>query len=127
MERHEDAVFALSKLNLDDIEKTIHEAYHQEDPGRPPRSPLGIFKALIAKRLRQIPSDRGLYRRLWNDSTLRMICDIEEREKPYPPSPFTRFQSRVGSEKLDRNIGGPPLSEQRMELYSGISSGLLSV
>jgi hypothetical protein len=32
MERHEDAVFALSKLNHDDIEKTIHEAYHQADP-----------------------------------------------------------------------------------------------
>ena len=45
MERHEDAVFALSKLNLDNIEKTIQEAYHQEGPGRPPRSPLGIFKA----------------------------------------------------------------------------------
>jgi transposase len=82
MERHEDAVFALSKLNLDDIEKTIQEAYHQEGPGRPPRSPLGIFKALLAKRLRQIPSDRELYRRLWNDPLLRMICDIEEREKP---------------------------------------------
>ncbi len=45
MERHEDAVFALSKLNLDNIEKTIQEAYHQEGPGRPPRSPLGIARA----------------------------------------------------------------------------------
>ena len=71
MERHEDAVFALSKLNLDNIEKTIQEAYHQEGPGRPPRNPLGIFKALMTKRLRQIPSDRELYRRLWNDPTLR--------------------------------------------------------
>jgi len=60
MERHEDAVFALSKLNLDNIEKTIHEAYHQKGPGRPPRSPLGIFKALMAKRLRQIPSARAV-------------------------------------------------------------------
>ena len=58
MERHEDAVFALSKLNLDNIEKTIQEAYHQEGPGRPPRSPRGIFKALMTKRLRQIPNDR---------------------------------------------------------------------
>jgi len=32
MERHEDAVFALSKLNLDNIEKTIHIAYHQAGP-----------------------------------------------------------------------------------------------
>ncbi len=106
MERHEDAVFALSKLNLDDIEKTIQEAYHQEGPGRPPRSPLDIFKALMTKRLRQIPSDRELYRRLWNDPTLRMICDIEEREKPYHPSQLTRFRSRVGPERLERIIAG---------------------
>jgi transposase len=106
MERHEDAVFALSKLNLYDIEKTIHTAYHQEGPGRPPRNPLGIFKALMTKRLRQIPSDRELYRRLWNDPLLRMICDIEEREKPYHPSQLTRFRSRVGPEKLERIIAG---------------------
>ncbi len=104
MERHEDAVFALSKLNLDDIEKTLQEAYHQEGPGRPPRSPLGIFKALMTKRLRQIPSDRELYRRLWNDPTLRMICDIEEREKPYHPSQLTRFRTRVGPERLETII-----------------------
>jgi len=106
MERHEDAVFALSKLNLDNIEKTIHEAYHQEGPGRPPRNPLGIFKALMTKRLRQIPSDRELYRRLWNDPTLRMICDIEEREKPYHPSQLTRFRTRVGPERLEGIIAG---------------------
>jgi len=106
MERHEDAVFALSKLNLNDIEKTLQEAYHQEGPGRPPRSPLGIFKALMTKRLRQIPSDRELYRRLWNDPLLRMICDIEEREKPYHPSQLTRFRSRVGPERLETIIAG---------------------
>jgi len=106
MERHEDAVFALSKLNLDDIEKTIQEAYHQEGPGRPPRNPLGIFKALMTKRLRQIPSDRELYRRLWNDPLLRMICDIEEREKPYHPSQLTRFRNRVGTDRLERIIAG---------------------
>jgi transposase len=104
MERHEDTVFTLSKLNLDDIEKTIQEAYHQEGSGRPPRSPLGIFKALITKRLRQIPSDRELYRRLWNDSTLRMICDIEEREKPYHPSQLTKFRTRIGPERLETII-----------------------
>jgi hypothetical protein len=41
MERHEDAVFALSKLNLDNIEKTIQDAYHQKGPGRPTRSAKG--------------------------------------------------------------------------------------
>jgi len=106
MERHEDAVFAPSKLNIDNIEKTIQEAYHQEGPGRPPRNPLGIFKALMTKRLRQIPSDRELYRRLWNDPLLRMICDIENWEKPYHPSQLTRFRSWVGPERLERIIAG---------------------
>jgi len=41
---------------------------------------------LIVKQLRSIPSDRELYRRLWNDEALREICDIEEHEKPYHPS-----------------------------------------
>ena len=76
-------------------------------PGRPPRNPLGIFKALLTKRLRQILSDRELYRRLWNDPTLRMICDIEEREKPYHPSQLTRFRNRVGPERLETIAGEP--------------------
>jgi len=60
----------------------------------------------MVKRLRQIPSDRELYRRLRNDPTLRMICDIEEREKPCHPSQLTRFRSRVGPERLERIIAG---------------------
>ena len=67
---------------------------------------MGIFKALVVKRLRQIPSDRELYRRLWNDSALREICDIEDRERPYHPSQFTRFRSRVGPERLSGIIDG---------------------
>jgi hypothetical protein len=55
MERQANAVFAPSKLNLDNIEKTIHIVYHQKGPGRLLRNPLGIFKALIARRLIQIP------------------------------------------------------------------------
>jgi hypothetical protein len=60
----------------------------------------------MTKRLRQIPSDRELYRRLWNDPTLRIICDIEEREKPYHPSQLTRFRTRVGPKRLERIIAG---------------------
>jgi len=101
MEKHKDVVSILSTLNLDDIEKTISQPYHQIGPGRPPRSPLGIFKALMVKQLRHIPSDRELYRRLWNNENLREICDIEEREKPYHPSQLTRFRDRVGPERLE--------------------------
>ena len=101
MEKHEDVTSILSKLDLDNIEKPISQPYHQTGPGRPPRNPLGIFKALIVKQLRCIPSDRELYRRLWNDEALREICDIDEYEKPYHPSQLTRFRNRVGPERLE--------------------------
>jgi transposase len=100
MEKHEGVTSILSMINLDNIEKTIKETYHQTGAGRPPRSPLGIFKALMIKQLRCIPSDRELYRRLWNDEALRIICDIEEKEKPYHPSQLTRFRNKVGPERL---------------------------
>jgi transposase len=101
MEKREDVASILSKLDLHDIEETLSEPYHTTGPGRPPRNPLGIFKALIVKQLRTIPSDRELYRRLWNDEALREICNIEKHEKPYHPSQLTRFRNRVGPERLE--------------------------
>jgi len=101
MEKREDDASILSKLDLHDIEETISQPYHTAGPGRPPRNPLGIFKALTVKQLRTIPSDRELYRRLWNDEALREICDIEEHEKPYHPTQLTRFRNKVGPERLE--------------------------
>jgi len=86
---------------LDDVEEVVREPYHSDGAGRPPRSPLGILKALTVKRVRQIPSDRELYRRLWSDPELRRLYDIEEYEKPYHPSQLTRFRQRVGTERLE--------------------------
>jgi len=100
MEKHEDVASILSKLDLDDIENTISQPYIKTGAGRPPRKPLGIFKALMVKQLQHIPSYRELYRRLWNDEALREICDIEDREKPYHPSQLTRFRNCVGPERL---------------------------
>jgi len=119
MEKHEDVASILSKLNLHDIEQTISQPYHKTGPGRPPRSPMGIFKALFVKQLRNIPSDRELYRRLWNDEALREICDIEEHEKPYHPSQLTRFRNRVGPERLEAVMNG--LLEELVE--GGIIKG----
>jgi IS5 family transposase len=67
---------------------------------------MGIFKALVVKRLRQIPSERELYRRLWDDPLLREICDIEDRERPYHPSQITRFRGNVGPERLEGIMDG---------------------
>ncbi|MFH1328740.1 MAG: transposase [Candidatus Bathyarchaeota archaeon] len=92
-----------SKLNLDDIEKVVKEAYHREDgPGRPPRKPMGIFKALLVKRFLQVPSERELCNRLWTDENLRELCDIEAEQNPYDHSQLSRFKKRVGSRRLQR-------------------------
>lgn len=96
----------LSGLSLDDVEGVVWEPYHRDGPGRPPRNPLGIFKALIVKRFRHFPSDRELYRRLWSDPELRELCDIEDYEKPYHPSQLCRFRKRVGPERLERIMDG---------------------
>ena len=101
MEKNESSCSILRDLNLDNIENTLSEAYHQDGAGRPPRKPIGIFKALIIKRVKQIPSDRELYRRLWIDEALREVCDIEAEEKPYHPSQLTRFRNRVGVKRLE--------------------------
>src|SRR4030042_2007693 len=102
MEKNECSCSILRSLNLDDIEEVVSEAYHQKGAGRPPRKPIGIFKALIVKRVKQIPSDRELYRRLWNDADLREVCDIEDEQKPYHPTQLTRFRNRIGVERLQR-------------------------
>jgi len=65
---------------------------------------MGIFKALIVKRLQQIPSERELCRRLWKDDNLRELCDIEAEQNPYHPSQLSRFKKRVGTKRLQRII-----------------------
>lgn len=103
MEEPEFSCVILSKLNLDDIEKVVNEGYHKEgEPGRPPRKPMGIFKALIVKRLQQVPSERELCRRLWKDDNLRELCDIETDQRPYHPSQLSRFKKRVGNRRLQK-------------------------
>jgi IS5 family transposase len=78
----------------------------------------------MVKQLRRIPSDRELYRRLWNDENLRVICDIEELEKPYHPSQMTRFRDRVGPERLERIMGSLIEELVEGELIKGESVAL---
>ena len=86
MEKVENSCSILARLNLDDVEMVVRGAYHWDGSGRPPRKPMGVFKALIVKRLQQVPSDRELYRRLWSDPEMREVCDLEAEQKPYHPS-----------------------------------------
>jgi hypothetical protein len=71
MEKNEGSCSILRRLNLEDVENVVSEIYHHEGADRPPRKEVSIFKALIIKRAKQIPSDRKLHRRLWNDPDLR--------------------------------------------------------
>jgi transposase len=102
MEKNQNSCSILRDLKLDNIEKTLSEAYHTKGAGRPQRKPIGIFKALIIKRVKQIPSDRELYRRLWTDQDLREVCNIEDYQNPYHPSQITRFRDRIGVKRLEK-------------------------
>ena len=101
MKRYETLETLFRKVDLSFAEKVFNEAFHPKDsPGRPPRSPIGVFKAHLLRRLRHIPSDRMLVRQLWKDQRLKQICDIEASEAPYGIAVLSRFRSRVGPERL---------------------------
>jgi hypothetical protein len=105
MKRYETLETLFSKVNLSFAEKVLNEAYHPKDsPGRPPRKPLGVFKAHLLRKLRHVPSDRMLVRQLWKDPRLRRICDIEKNEPPYGIAVLSMFRKRVGPERLMRIV-----------------------
>jgi len=105
MKRYETVETLFGKVDLSFAEKVLNESYHAKgSPGRPPRSPLGIFKAHLVRRLRHVPSDRMLVRQLWKDPRLKRICDIEASERPYGIAVLSRFRSKVGPERLARIV-----------------------
>jgi len=105
MKRYETLETLFGKVDLSFAQKVLNESYHVKDSvGRPPRSPLGVFKAHLLRRLRHVPSDRMLVRQMWKDPRLRRICDIEENEPPYGIAVLSRFRKRVGPERLMRIV-----------------------
>jgi len=105
MRRYETLETLFGKVDLSFAQKVLNESYHAKDSvGRPPRNPLGIFKAHLLRRLRHIPSERMLVRQMWKDPRLRRICDIEENEPPYGIAVLSRFRKRVGPERLMRIV-----------------------
>ena len=105
MKRYEALETLFSKVDLSFTQKVLNEPFHQVGSlGRPQRSPLGLFKAHIVKRLKHIPSDRMLVRQMWKDPRLKKICDIEADEPPYGIAVLSRFRSKVGPERLSRIV-----------------------
>jgi transposase len=105
MKRYEALETLFCKVDLSFAQIILKEPYHMEgSSGRPNRSPIGIFKAHIIKRLKHIPSDRMLVRQMWKDQRLRRICDIEDDEQPYGIAVLSRFRTKIGPERLAKII-----------------------
>ena len=105
MKRYETLETLFSRVDLSFAQKILNEPYHPAGSrGRPPRNPLGLFKAHLVRRVKHIPSDRMLVRQMWKDPRLKKICDIEEDEPPYGIAVLSRFRSKVGPERLARIV-----------------------
>jgi transposase len=105
MKRYEALETLFCKIDLTFAQAVVNEPFRPVGSrGRPQKSPLGILKAHIVKRLKHIPSDRMLVRQMWKDPRLKKICDIEADEQPYGIAVLSKFRSKVGPERLSRII-----------------------
>ena len=91
-------------VDLSFAENLIRRCFHVSGPGRPPRNPLGLFRAFIVMRMKGIRSLREMARLLNVDPRLRKLCLLDEDERGYPRSVLSRFTKRVGAERLGRII-----------------------
>jgi IS5 family transposase len=105
MKRYEALETLFSKIDLSFAQKILCEPFHPVgSPGRPPKNPLGIFKAHLVKRMKHIPSDRMLVRQMWKDPRLKKICDIEADQPPYGIAVLSRFRTKVGQQRLAKVV-----------------------
>ena len=93
-----------ANVDLSFAENIVRGCFHTCGPGRPPRNPLGLFRAFIVMRMKGLRSLREMSRLLNVDSRFRKLCLIDEGEKGYPRSVLSRFTKRVGAERLKRII-----------------------
>ena len=87
-------------MDLGFVQRLLEGCYHQKGAGRPPRNPLGVFKAHLAKRFLRISSLLELERRLWIDERLRAICGIAREESAYGRTVLSCFNQRLGAGRL---------------------------
>jgi len=103
-DEHETLETLFKNVDLSLAEAQALECFHTTGPGRPPRSPLGLLRAFIVMRMKEIRSLRELSRTLNVDQRLRKLCLIEKGERGYPRSVLSRFTKLVGAERLSRII-----------------------
>src|SRR3972149_3479051 len=105
MKRYEALETLFSSVDLTFAQRILDEPFHPVGSrGRPPRNPLGLFKAHLVRRLKHIPSDRMLVRQMWKDPRLKKICDIETDEPPFGIAVLSRFRTKVGPERLAKVV-----------------------
>ena len=103
-DEHETLETLFQNVDLSLAEAQAQECFHTTGPGRPPRCPLGLLRAFIVMRMKEIRSLRELSRTLNVDQRIRKLCLIEEGERGYPRSVLSRFTKLVGAERLRKII-----------------------
>jgi hypothetical protein len=103
-DEHETLETLFRNVDLSFAEDVLHGCFHASGPGRPPRNPLGLFRAFIVMRMKGVRSLREMTRLLNVDSRVRRLCLIKEGEMGYPRSVLSRFTKKVGAHRLWRII-----------------------
>jgi len=103
-DEHETLETLFRNVDLSFAQKVVLGCFHTVGPGRPPRSPLGLFRAFIVMRMKGVRSLREMTRLLDTDLRLRRLCLIKQGEAGYPRSVLSRFIRKVGEDNLTRII-----------------------
>jgi len=95
-DEHETLETLFRNVDLSFAGNVLHGCFHASGPGRPPRNPLGVFRAFIIMRMKGVRSLREMTRLLNADPRLRKLCLIKTGEAGYPRSVLSRFIRKVG-------------------------------
>jgi len=103
-DEHETLENLFRNVDLSFARNVLCGCFHVSGAGRPPRNPLGVFRAFIIMRMKGVRSLREMTRLLDVDSRLRELCLIKPGEAGYPRSVLSRFICRVGEDNLTKIV-----------------------
>ena len=121
-DEHETLETLFRNVDLSFAQNVLRGCFHASGAGRPPRNPLGVFRAFIVMRMKGVRSLREMTRLLDVDTRLRKLCLIKTGEKGYPRSVLSRFIRRVGEDKLTKIV-----EEKVVKLLKSNSAGEVDV
>jgi transposase len=103
-DEHETLEALFRNVDLSFARDIVLGCFHSSGAGRPPRNPLGLFRAFIVMRMKSVRSQREMTRLLDTDPRLRRLCLVKANEKGYPRSVLSRFIRKVGEDRLTKII-----------------------